>query len=210
MAQWKLVIDEMNLQNNKSNDFLLELVNYQYGYVGWCIDKDNDEQAEAYLALAEANLEILEKASYKLSLVNAYKSAFYGFHIGLNVFKAPFVGPKSVECAELAMKLDEKNPYGYIQYGNSQFYMPSAFGGSKTVALNYFNKAKLLMELDKTEMKDDWNYLNLLTMIAKAYTELHDYNAAKACYENLFRIEPNLMWVKNELYTELLKKINKE
>ena len=115
MAQWKLVIDEMNLQNNKSNDFLLELVNYQYGYVGWCIDKDNDEQAEAYLALAEANLEILEKASYKLSLVNAYKSAFYGFHIGLNVFKAPFVGPKSVECAELAMKLDEKNPYGYIQ-----------------------------------------------------------------------------------------------
>lgn len=208
MSQWKLVIDEMNQQKTKDNDFLFELVNYQYGYIGWCIDTDNDDQAEEYLTLAEANIEILEKQSYKLSLVNAYKSAFYGFRIGLNVFKAPFIGPKSVACAESAMKLDDKNPYGFIQYGNSQFYMPSAFGGSKTVALAYFTKARLLMETDEDQMKEDWNYLTLLSMIAKAHTELKDYAAAKDCYEKILRIEPNISWVKNELYPELLNKIN--
>jgi tetratricopeptide (TPR) repeat protein len=208
MGNWKSVIDEMNQQQTKDNDFLFELVNYQYGYVGWCIDMDNDDQAEEYLSLAEENIEMLEKAGYKLSLVNAYKSAFYGFRIGLNIFKAPFIGPKSVACAESAMKLDEKNPYGYIQYGNSQYYMPATFGGSKTVALAYFTKAQLLMETDEDQLKEDWNYLTLLSMIAKAHTELKDYASAKACYEKILRIEPNILWVRNELYPELLKKIN--
>jgi len=210
MGQWKIVIDAMNRQQVKDNDFLMELVNYQYGYIGWCIKMVKDDQAKEYLGLAEATIAMLEKAAYKLSLVNAYKSAFYGFHIGLNVWNAPFVGPKSVACAESAMKLDETNPYGFLQYGNSQYYMPSTFGGSKSVALSYFNRAKLLMEVDQNQLKEDWNYLSLLAMIAQAHVALKEYAMAKACYENVLHIEPNMLWVKNELYPELLKKIKNE
>lgn len=207
MTKWVNVIDEMHLKKNKSNEFLMELVNYQYGYIAWCIGVEKDDLAKKYLGLAEKNLEILEKANYKLSLVNSYKSAFYGYKIGLNKVKAPFYGPKSVEFAELAMKQDKNNPFGFIQYGNAQYFMPAVFGGSKTLALEYFKKAEKLMELASYERKEDWNYLNLLTLIGQAYTETNNLELAKAYYEKILKIEPNYSWVKTELYPQLLKKI---
>ncbi len=207
MNRWKQTIDHMNLQKTKSNDFRLELLNYQYGYIGWCIGKKKYKMAESYIELGEKNIQVLEKMNSYASLVNSYKSAFYGYRIGINILKAPFIGPKSVDCAKLAMKQDTNNPYGYIQYANSQFYMPAAFGGSKKLALDYYLKAKNLLERNPKEAIEDWNYLSLLSMIARAYTELNDFKQAKTCYEKILKIEPDFLWVKNELYPELLKKM---
>ncbi len=209
MTSWGKVIDEMQLQKNMSNEFKLELINYQYGYIAWFIGVKNDDLAEKYLALAEENLESLEKAEYNLSMVNAYKSAFYGYKIGLNVLKAPFLGLKSLDCAKLAIKLDAQNPYGYIQYGNAQFYMPAMFGGSKTEALEYFRKAEGLMELDKEGIKEDWNYLSILTLITQSLIATNNYDEAKVYFQKLFKVEPNYLWVKNELYPQFLKKLKK-
>ena len=35
MDKWKTTIDEMEANQKKSAEFLLELINYQYGYIGW-------------------------------------------------------------------------------------------------------------------------------------------------------------------------------
>lgn len=207
MNRWKKTIDEMDQQKSKSNDFRLELLNYQYGYIAWCIGNKKTEIAETYIELGEKNIQELEKTNGYTSLVNSYKSAFYGYKIGLNKLKAPFIGPKSVECAKLAMKQDTSNPYGYIQYANSQFYMPAVFGGSKKLALDYYLKAKNLIERNHKETIEDWNYLSLLSMISKTYTELKDFKQAKTYYEKILKIEPDFLWVKNELYPDLLKKI---
>lgn len=207
MQNWKKAMDEIDLQSGKSNESILELVNYQYGYIAYCIGIDNDDLAEEYLEKADKSLAILESAGSNLSMVNAYKSAFYGFRIGLSPYKAPFFGPKSVDCANLAIKQNKENPYGYLQYGNAQYYMPAMFGGSKLVALEYFLKAEKLMEFNAGQLKDDWNYLSLLTIIAKAYTEVGNLVAAKSYYDKILTIEPNFLWVKNNLYPELLKKI---
>ena len=206
MTQWGKVIDEMNLQKNKSNAFKMELINYQYGYIAWCISVRKVESAKKYLALAEESLEVLEKSTYKLSLVNAYKAAFYGYRIGLNKLKAPFIGLKSVECARLAIQLDKQNPYGYLQYGNSEYYKPVIFGGSKTDALKYFEKAEELMQLDADQIKEDWNYLNLLTFMAQVYEETKNYESAKAYYQKILNIDPGFLRVKNILYPQFLKK----
>jgi tetratricopeptide (TPR) repeat protein len=208
MALWENIINEMNLQKGRNNDFVLELLNYQYGFIGWCLGNRKDDLAKQYLEQGEENLKILEKSSYKLSMVYAYQSAFYGYRIGMNKYKAPFIGPKSVNCAELAIKFDVNNPYGYIQYANAQYYMPAIFGGSKKVAIEYFKKAEKIMEVNQIQLKEDWNYLSLLTMIAKACIELKNYEEAKAYYEKILKTEPNFLWVKNELYPELLKKLN--
>jgi len=207
MNLWKKTIDEMDQQKSKSNDVRLELLNYQYGYIAWCIGNKKSETAESYIELGEKNIQVLEKTNGYASFVNSYKSAFYGYKIGLNKLKAPFIGPKSVECAKMAMKQDANNPYGYIQYANSQFYMPAVFGGSKKIALDYYTKAKNLMEINHQKIIQDWNYLSLLSMIAKTYTELKNFNQAKLCYEKILKIEPDFLWVKNELYPDLLKKI---
>jgi tetratricopeptide (TPR) repeat protein len=207
MNLWKKTIDEMNQQKSKSNDFRLELLNYQYGYIAWCIGNKKNEIAETYIELGEKNIQVLEKIGSYGSAVNSYRSAFYGYKIGLNKLKAPFIGPKSVECAKMAMKQDADNPYGYIQYANSQFYMPAVFGGNKKIALDYYTKAKNLMEINHQKIIQDWNYLSLLSMIAKTYTELKDFKQAKTYYEKILKIEPDFLWVKNELYPDLLKMI---
>ncbi len=203
MNEWKKVMDRMNLETKRDNDFLLELLNYQYGYIGWCVGNKENEQAKKYLSLAEKNIEILEKQSFELSILNAYNSAFYGYRVGLNKLQAPFIGPKSVESAKKAIELDKNNPYGYIQIGNSEFYMPSVFGGSKTVALENFKKAENLMERNPEKIKNDWNYLSLLAMIVMSCKELKQYELAKYYCEKALKTEPEFLWVKLDLYPEI-------
>jgi tetratricopeptide (TPR) repeat protein len=152
----------------------------------------------------------LESKNYDMSMVNGYKAAFYGYRIGLNSFKAPFYGPKSSKCANNAIAINKNNPFGYIQYANIQFYMPSTFGGSKQEAIEYYVKAEKLMELDKKKITGDWNYLNLLTIIANANIELGQLEKAKYYFEKILQIEPNYAWVKNNLYPQLLNRLKQK
>ncbi len=206
MKKWKNSIDLMSSQSDKTNDFILQLINFQYGYIAWCIGNNKKDEAEIYLEAAEKNISILEKKAYKLSYLNSYKSAFYGFKIGLNVFKAPFLGPKSIACALSAIEQDQANPYAYMQYANAQYYMPVAFGGSKKTAITYYLKAQKLMETTH-EPQQDWNYLSLLAIIGKAYEETGNDNLAQFYYQKILKIEPNFLWVKNELYPKIKNKV---
>jgi tetratricopeptide (TPR) repeat protein len=209
MAKWKGVIDNMAAIENKNNDLLLELVNYQYGYIAWCIGKKKNDEAKKYLDLSEKNISILEKDTKNLSFVNSYKAAFYGYRIGLNKLLAPFIGIKSINCAKLAIDLDKENFFGYVQYANIQFYMPAVFGGSKKEALEYYLKAEKLMEKNMNEINENWNYLCLLIVIAQSYSYLDEFQSSISYFEKILKIEPGFGYVKNELYPEVLKKINK-
>lgn len=210
MNNWKATIDEMETQSKKTNEFLLELINYQYGYIGWCIGNDKKKQAKTYLKMAENNLKKLEKTKLYPSYVHAYQAAFYGYSIGLNKLKAPFVGPKSIKAAKKSMEENPANPYGFIQYANAQFYMPPIFGGSKEEAIDYYSQAQIIMEEDPVSLKNDWNYLSLLTNMAEAYKEIEEYDKAEQYYKDVLTIEPNFLWVKNELYPNFIKKRNDE
>jgi len=205
MSAWKIVIDRIQKQENKNNETILSLINYQYGYIGWCIGMKKDSEAEYYISLADDNIALLEKSNYALSKIYAYKAALYGYEIGLNIIKAPFIGPKSIKYAENALKLDQKNPLAYIQLGNIQFYMPSMFGGSAYEAIQYFLKARVLMEANPDAVRQDWNYLHLLTLLVQAYTDVKDYKSAKAYCELILKIEPKFVWIKDELYPQVMK-----
>jgi len=180
MMAWKAAIDRIQNQEIKSNRRLLQLVNYQYGYIAWCIGSNRKIKAKSYILLAEKNLAILERNNHNLSMVQAYKSAFYGYRIGLNTLHAPFIGHKSIRCAEQALKLDPENYFAYMQLGNIEYYMPPVFGGSIVNAINYYQKAKTLLEEDRVSVLQDWNYLQLLTIIAKTHYATGNYQSAKA------------------------------
>jgi hypothetical protein len=207
MQLWKSVIDKMNKVNTKDINYRLELLNYQYGYIAWCIGNNRNEEAKIYLDLAEKSLTQLPQDNHYQSIVNSYKSAFYGYRIGLNRILATFLGFRSVDCAKQAIRLDMENPFGYIQYGNIEFYMPSVFGGSKSEALKYYLRAKDLMEKNREDLYENWNYLNLLTLIGMTYSYTNDYLQSKWYFEKILTIEPGFTWVKNELYPEILKKL---
>jgi len=209
MSVWKSVIDQLNNQPDKPNELRLELLNYQYGYIGWCLGNERKEEALIYLKLAEQNVKLLETKKVDPSLINGYKAALYGFRIGLSKFSAPFNGPKSSDCAKLAVKLDSNQPFGYIQMGNIQFHMPPLMGGSKMEAIGYYLKAKAMMEKKDREIQGDWNYLSLLVTIAQAYESIKDNAKAKMMYEEILKFEPGFTWVRDELYPHLLEKIKK-
>jgi hypothetical protein len=206
MPLWKITIDQMNSVNPKNNDYLLELVNYQYGYIAWCIGNNKEDEAKKYLNIAEENLVTLSSEKQNSSMVNAYKAAFYGYRIGLNILSAPFNGLKSIDCAKLAISSDKNNPFGYIQYANIQFYMPAVFGGSKKEALEYFLKAQELLERNIDDIKGNWNYLSLLIVIAQSYSYLNDFKSSILYMEKILKIEPDFSYVKNELYPQVLKR----
>lgn len=208
LKEWKATIDEMESQHKKNDEFLLELINYQYGYIGFCIENNEKEDIKTYLKLTENNLDNLNKTSLYPSYADAYKAAIYGFTIALNKLKTPFVGTKSLSAAKSSMEKNPDNPFGYIQYANAQYYMPSLFGGSKDDAIQYYKLAKEIMEKDKSQIKNDWNYLNLLTNMAKAYTNIKDYEKAEEYYKHILEIEPNFLLVKDTLYPNLITEMN--
>ncbi|MBN2639699.1 MAG: tetratricopeptide repeat protein [Bacteroidales bacterium] len=211
MEIWKTTIDKMEKLPNKPDSVVLELVNYEYGYVGWCIGTKKTKEASLYLDLLEKNLNKLKNNNYQISYMNAYLSAVYGYKIGLSPFKAPFYGPKSVRYAKLSMSQDSTNPFGYIQYANALYYMPVIFGGSKTEALRYYQSAEQKMNANKAKYVDDnWNYLSLLTSIAKAYEETEQYDKANQTYKKILTIAPDFDWVKNKIYPEFLKKLKEK
>lgn len=203
MTAWKYTIDRMESNPDKSNVFRLELLNYQYGYIAWCIGEKNAEIAQKYLRKAENHLGFLENEKYKLTDIYAYKAAFVGYKIGISPYKAPFIGHRSLKYAELSVNIDSTNALGYIQLGNIKFYSPVVLGGSKEIAIKYYLKALQIMEENKPSMEKNWNYLNLLGTIITAYKEVGNYSLAKYYCHKALEIAPDFDWVKNKLYPEI-------
>ena len=114
MELWKNVIDRMNAIPDKSNEFILELVNYQYGYIGYCLGYDKKDEARLYLELAQKNIDYLEKQKFRLATVNAYNAAFCGFRMGINPLSVPYNGFRSIDYAKKAMELENENYLGYL------------------------------------------------------------------------------------------------
>ena len=211
MQAWQTAMDEMENKKTSENAYLAELLNYQYGYIGYCLGVDEDKAAEKYLDLAEDNLDKLEDQRYSPGTIAAYRCAFYGYKIGLSPMKAPFLGPKSIKAGEEAIKTDPQNPLGFVQLGNAQFHMPAVFGGSKKEAIEYFQKAEKLMEAKpETWVNGNWNYLSLLTKIGQSYEEMKEYKQAEIYYRKALSAEPGFKWVKDELLPNLEKTMNDE
>lgn len=202
MKLWKNTMDQFRpITNNEK----LELINYYYGYIAYCIDQKERNAAKAYIQKTEKLITELEKQKYMSSRTDAYRSALVGFNIGLYPYKAPFIGPESLTYAEKSVASDSTNYMGYIQLANIAFYTPAMFGGSKPEALVYYLKALNIMEMNETGIVNNWNYLNLLATLINAYYEIEEFEVAKKYCIKTLAIEPHFDWVKNELYPNILK-----
>ena len=203
MGNWEKVLSEMESQKYNSPEFLLELINYQYGYVGWCIGKKKTKAAELYIRKLESNLDYLNSVTGESSEFHAYKAALYGFKLGLNIWKAPVLGQKSMTHATLAMEKDSMNIHANLKMGNIWNYMPEIFGGSKLKALYYYSKAIKIIEKTELNKKYNWTYLNLLALAGQAADKQGNKQKAIGYYEKALETEPGFLWVKNELLPPL-------
>lgn len=205
MASWKIIIDAMHTESNKNNERELELLNYEYGYIGWCIGNKRKSEARLYLNRSIERLGRLRKENYRVPILDAYDSAFLGFQIGLANLKAPRLGPRSLDFAKKSVATVDNNDLGFIQLGNIYYFMPPLFGGSKEKAIEYYLRAEKLMAADGN---GDWNYLALLVQLAGAFEETGKIDKAGSFYLKALSYEPGFSWVKDELYPAFTKKHN--
>ncbi|MBN2166153.1 MAG: hypothetical protein JW717_07755 [Marinilabiliaceae bacterium] len=209
MKKWRFTLDSMDDISKKTDRENLELINYYYGYIGWCIGNNEKSEAEKYIEKSEEIISQLEQKKYYLSIIYAYKSAYVGFQIGISPYKAPFIGAESVKFAKESVQIDPINPLGYIQLGNVAFYTPSMFGGSKTEAIKYYLKALQIMD-SQSDNKYNWNYINLIVTIINAYIDLEQYKKANYYCKKVLSFEPDFKWVKDELHPHVLKQLKNE
>ncbi|MFC2604997.1 MAG: hypothetical protein ACFN20_04720, partial [Bacteroidota bacterium] len=56
MQLWRMVIDSLHAKSNKTIEQEIELLNYEYGYIGWCLSQKKKQVAETYLKRYDARL----------------------------------------------------------------------------------------------------------------------------------------------------------
>lgn len=207
MCKWEKVIQTMESANSATTiDQKLELVNYYYGYIGWLIGKKQYKPAEKLIPKGIKLINEVLAVSPKNATAYSFKGSFIGFRIGIDSYKGIFLGSDLRNNINKAMQLDPQNVQALIDKGNILYYSPCLLGGDKKLALNYFLKGARLMEKNN-ETYQNWVYLNLLTLIASAYEKTDKLEDAKLTYEKIIRNEPDIKWVKDELYPQLIAKI---
>ncbi len=202
---WEATITEMerNFNSNKSSSLLYDLLLARYGFVAFNMEVDKSK-ARQHLNKADEELEQLFQYPSHLSNAWSLKGAFYGFRISLRPISAVTLGPRSYSAINEAVEADKNNPVAWMEMGNTRFYTPSTFGGSKQEALEYYQKAVDLFEKNMPA-NQKWLYLNSLVGLAKSYQYTDNKQMAINTYKKALTFEPEFKWVRDELLPELLK-----
>lgn len=205
---WERTLTEMErwYRQHPGPAMLYDLLLARYGYIAMALGEENNQEARTHLDKAEAELEELFRYTTYQSQANALQGAFLGFRISLRPITAVRLGPRSYRAIDSALELNPNNPTAWMEKGNSRFYTPSTFGGSKQEAMESYRKAVALFEENLTP-NHRWLYLNSLVGLAKSYQFLDQHWMAVATLESALRYEPNFKWVKDELLPEARKKL---
>ncbi len=192
MIEWEGTLKKMEkqVQLSSSRDLMYDLLLAEYGFIGYCFSQDNTEKASQWIDGADDLTDRLMALDPSWAAVYAIKAAIYGFRITLQPARAIFYGPKNQRNIDKAIELDPGEPLGWFVYGNSEFFRPAAFGGSKTKGIEYYRKAIGLAEKNPSGQQNDWFYLNMLMMLADAYERTSQPEMARQTYEKILRAEP--------------------
>lgn len=202
MKSWALSIDELkaNYEQSKKEVLLEELVLATYGLIGYYLGNEQKEQAATALKSGTHYLELLTGSKPNNQTYQALRGAFIGFELGLNPWKAPFIGPESQTIINDALKKAPNNPQTNFEYANLLFWSPKWVGGDKQKALFYYKKTISLLEQNKQTRQ--WYYLWAYTAYANALKAMGRNDDARKVYQQIAAVEPKYQWVKEELLKE--------
>lgn len=207
MQQWKQDMTILQRQAGYNDmDLQHELLVAEYGYIAWSIGTKQRQETRAFLPGALERLQRLYENSPEDSEILALKGGFLGFEMSGALYKAPFLGPQSARYIREAVEQDSLSPYGWIQAGNAKYYMPSALGGSKETAIQYYETAAENFRLMRESDPYNWRYLNLLVQMAQIYEELGQLEKANSTFEEILFVAPAFRWVRDTLYPEFLSR----
>ena len=208
MDTWKEIIGQMEEEYLRTSDaeLLFDLLEAEYGYMGWLVSGKKKKEAEEVLRNAERHMSILTELGKDNARFYSLKGAFYGYQILLDPLKAPSLGKSSMKANEKAMELDPQEPQAWLEKANMDYYRPAVFGGSKRKAVPSYEKAVALFEASPEQTRENWVYINCLAGLAVAYENTRKHSEAGEVYRKLLRLEPSFKLVKEDLYPKFRKK----
>jgi len=208
MDKWKELMEQMEEEYSRNSDagLLYDLLEAEYGYMGWLVSGKQKKEVKELLEHAEKHMALLEEQGLDNARVYSLKGAFYGFQIMLDPLKAPSLGKASMNANEKAMSLDPEEPQVWLEKANMDYYRPAVFGGSKRRAVPSYEKAVELFESSLQRTTENWVYLNCLAGLGIAYENTRKNSEAGEVYRKLLKLEPSFKWVKEELYPDFREK----
>ncbi|MCI4668370.1 MAG: tetratricopeptide repeat protein [Bacteroidia bacterium] len=186
----------------KDLDQKFEIIEASYGYIGYCMAKNKDKEADKYIYRTQKQLKEVLKTYPANAKAHALYGALLAMEIGRFPAKSMYLGPKSSSYIEKSKKLDPREPVAWVEQGNFRFHAPALFGGDKKKALNAFQQAVNLFEANPASMENNWMYLHALVWLGKSYNETGQPQKAITTYRKALSYEPGFLWVKNELLPE--------
>jgi tetratricopeptide (TPR) repeat protein len=195
MAPWPRLIEEMEQEKTVDLAWQIEIVKAMYGLVGYQIGLHDKDAAKIYIGKADTYFEKLLTKYPANAQLHSLAGAFYGYKIALAVYKAPFLGPKSMEHIDKSIKLDPDEPMGYIEKGNSLQYRPAIFGGDKMEGLKCYRKALALFEAHH-EPACNWQQMLLRAFILKSLYETNQKAEAETFLSAMQKDYGSMNWIK--------------
>ncbi len=201
MQAWELEMHRLEKENQQSNEFetTRQLAFAYYGYIGFLFQEKRMGEARDLLDLMEGTLEgLLEKQPENAEILALY-GTYFGLRIEVQKWKAPSYGMKSMNYINKAYALDSTHAYVLNEKANLTYHMPAVFGGGVENAVPLLEKSVALAEANPAYIQNNWVYLLAKGTLGKWYVEVGETAKARKLFNELLALEPDFMWVKNEL-----------
>ena len=208
MDIWKKTMEQMADSKTPGNyNELFNVTLAWYGYIGYCLGNDREDEAEKYLKSGWRFLDTLLKMPEAGAAAHAMKSGFYGFEMAMARYKVLILGPKSVNALKEAASIDSTNVHYLVEKGNQMYYMPALLGGDKEVALHHYLHAVTKMENGETPYhRHHWFYLNTLVTLGHTYEKTGKIEEARKTYQKIKQLAPGFKWFNEDVWPKFLKK----
>ncbi|MDA3823668.1 MAG: hypothetical protein PF450_13800 [Bacteroidales bacterium] len=203
IIDWKDIIVDMTAkyQENNEPELLYSICFAQYGYIGYCIGNDLEEEAKEALKEANTNAKKLENIYDGRHDILALQGAFLGFEIMLSKFRSLYLGPKAYKLINAASESSDTYFNCSLEIGNMRYFTPKFLGGSKEEAIDYYKNAVKLLESGSKKKDKNWMYINVNLLLAHAYYDTGLEDLACKQYKKILEYEPAVNWIRDE-YSE--------
>ena len=195
---WQKELEVPNPESLGQED-LYNLALAHYGFIGYCLGRDEKQRARPYLDRVEGYAEILLSRNPDEPKYVALRGALFGFRLIYQPQKMMTIGPKSLKYINRAMELDPECPQALVENANTDWFMPAMFGGSRDKAVEGYKKAISNLEKDPASLKDSWYYLNLHIALAGWYEERNMTFMAREMYRKAIQVDPAFSWAREKL-----------
>jgi tetratricopeptide (TPR) repeat protein len=208
LSDWQEGIRLMEkIRKTRSDDFELsyQLGLAYYGLIGYC---NSTKNCTDLLQKIEQAQELVKKLLQKYPESSSY-SALMGGLIAMEIEQKPtqmiFLGPTCTRYINESVSKAPENPIAWVEKGNLRYHSPGIFGGDRKEAIACFERAINLFDKYPSLKKNSWQYLHAWAWLGKAYLEEGKQEEARKVFQKVLKIEPDFLWVKNELLPSLRK-----